>query len=556
MLSLTLISRLIFTSIKMGNKQIQITKDPLDNLILLSDFLLAALAALIYFWGDDIGGYCFSPPLCSAIILVNLSRTISILPFHFKGKVGSNAILVNFAASNIIFINFLEFVIPNHQIYFEPFYFLLIVFTTYRWKPKKVLYNTLLISFALFLSYLPSKGFHSLISFTIQFLFIWLFYLFIKSMLERFRSSQAKLMESMDSLNKRTWELEMAQAETEMIYNTVADIAGTLNFKEVVEKIIRIATHLLGAKTCKVCRLLPDGLYVNIVGEGNRKTLEVYDKVKKISLTELLRDFEGNEMVTSTMAISTLRKGIILNGNRSQAIIPLIVREKFIGLIILESVEASGFPAEEKREFTILGPAASMAMDNAILLQKAEEMATVDELTGMYNFRYFREKLQSEVQRAIRYDLELTILIIDIDFFKKVNDTYGHQAGNMLLQQLSGLLRRCVRDVDILSRYGGEEFVIILPQTELEAAEVVAERIRSEVENAVFECGPEAMELKITVSIGLGCFSKEIIKTPEALIEEADTNLYTAKRTGRNKIVYNCADFNACATEESPVNYG
>ena len=143
-----------------------------------------------------------------------------------------------------------------------------------------------------------------------------------------------------------------------------------------------------------------------------------------------------------------------------------------------------------------------MALENAELHRRTEELTINDELTDTYNYRYFVQKLQEEKRRALRYTLPLSLIMVDIDWFKKLNDSYGHQVGNVVLKQLSAIIKRCIRDVDIFCRYGGEEFVVILPQTPQVEASSIAERIRQQVEQAVLLVD-NAGRLKITVSIGV-----------------------------------------------------
>jgi diguanylate cyclase (GGDEF)-like protein len=110
---------------------------------------------------------------------------------------------------------------------------------------------------------------------------------------------------------------------------------------------------------------------------------------------------------------------------------------------------------------------------------KMQDLTIIDELTGLFNYRYFKNKLSDEMRRAERYNQPMGLLMIDIDHFKKLNDTQGHQTGNIILQELASVLKQAVRDVDIVARYGGEEFMVILPQTDLSKAQIIAERIRS-----------------------------------------------------------------------------
>ena len=177
---------------------------------------------------------------------------------------------------------------------------------------------------------------------------------------------------------------------------------------------------------------------------------------------------------------------------------------------------------------------AGLALENAELHRKTEELTIIDELTGIYNYRYFVQKLQEEKRRALRYDLPLSLIMVDIDWFKKLNDNYGHEIGNEVLKQLANVIRRCIRDVDIFSRYGGEEFVIILPQTPRGEASHIGERIRSQVEQEIISTG-NGSKVKITVSVGVSSFP-ENGKSHEELVSVADQALYRAKGDGRNLV--------------------
>ena len=162
-------------------------------------------------------------------------------------------------------------------------------------------------------------------------------------------------------------------------------------------------------------------------------------------------------------------------------------------------------------------------------------MSITDELTGLYNRRYLNERLREEVERARRYRYPISCLMIDIDRFKEINDTYGHQVGDKVLAELGKLLRNTTRVVDIVARYGGEEFLIILPMTNLKGARTVAERIRRNVQQARF--GGD-LELPLTVSIG--CAELNPLEgdemDPDLLVKQADQALYEAKKT-RNAVV-------------------
>ncbi len=200
--------------------------------------------------------------------------------------------------------------------------------------------------------------------------------------------------------------------------------------------------------------------------------------------------------------------------------------------------EKGKLPDERERHLLmIFANSAAVAIDNSLLHKKSEELTIMDELTELFNFRYFRNKLSDELRRADRYRQRFSILMMDLDHFKKINDVYGHQTGNIVLRELSGIIKQCVRDVDIVARYGGEEFVVILPQTGDNDAMIIAERIRSTVQNSFFSNAQGQRDIQMTISIGVASYP-DGVKTLEQLIEKADKALYEAKSNGRNRVQY------------------
>ena len=171
-------------------------------------------------------------------------------------------------------------------------------------------------------------------------------------------------------------------------------------------------------------------------------------------------------------------------------------------------------------------------------MEKMAEMSTRDELTGLYNRRYFMEVFDRETASAQRYDTELVLCMMDLDHFKKINDTHGHPAGDEVLKEITYLLRKTVRKSDVACRYGGEEFAVILPNTDIEHATIFCERFRKEVEKHVVQYN--GSNLRITISSGVAQFSDSVNdseKSFDALIKKADHALYLAKSKGRNRVV-------------------
>jgi len=166
--------------------------------------------------------------------------------------------------------------------------------------------------------------------------------------------------------------------------------------------------------------------------------------------------------------------------------------------------------------------------------QRLAEMATRDGLTQLYNRRYFMEALEREMARAKRYKAGLAICMMDLDHFKKINDAYGHSAGDMVLSTIGGILKEWARRNDTPCRYGGEEFAVLLPDTSLEGARVASERLREVVAGHCFQY--EASQFQITISIGIARYGGSMDQSDMKLINMADEALYRAKRKGRNRV--------------------
>jgi diguanylate cyclase (GGDEF)-like protein len=167
--------------------------------------------------------------------------------------------------------------------------------------------------------------------------------------------------------------------------------------------------------------------------------------------------------------------------------------------------------------------------------KKLQELAFRDALTGLYNHRYFQEGMDKELERAKRYEREFSLIIFDIDYFKKINDTYGHPVGDRVLIAVSRAVEQAVRMSDIVARYGGEEFAVILPETGFMAAKEVADRIRSDIERMIIVV--DGITIKLTVSVGYTSYRHVTnIRDKGAIISLADKALYTAKQSGRNTV--------------------
>jgi diguanylate cyclase (GGDEF)-like protein len=207
---------------------------------------------------------------------------------------------------------------------------------------------------------------------------------------------------------------------------------------------------------------------------------------------------------------------------------PLLSERKMVAMLAIEDL-----PKQELETFAILAVQFALELKKVLLYETVEELAITDGLTGLYVRRYFFERLKEEHERSKRHKFTFAFLMADIDDFKICNDTYGHLVGDIVLKDTARIMKESVREIDIIGRYGGEEFSLVLPETGLEGARVVAERIRKRIEEHVFKAYDE--KLKITISIGIAVY-KGGSDSLEELIERSDKALYDAKKAGKNVV--------------------
>jgi diguanylate cyclase (GGDEF)-like protein len=225
---------------------------------------------------------------------------------------------------------------------------------------------------------------------------------------------------------------------------------------------------------------------------------------------------------------------IFLGGMGSIKVFPLMAGERTLGTLVVGSKKKRAIEADELRMLEVVAISVAQAVLRAQLFEQMEKMATMDGLTGLYNHRTFQVRLDELLSTSKRYGRQCSLILFDVDHFKSVNDTYGHPMGDQVLKRIGKLLRKLARDSDIPTRYGGEEFALIMPETELQGAQVIAERIREAVMAEIFQMQQGAFQ--ITVSLGIATFPA-CAKGKAALIETADQRLYMAKRKGRNCVV-------------------
>jgi two-component system cell cycle response regulator len=345
-------------------------------------------------------------------------------------------------------------------------------------------------------------------------------------------------------------ERERMRKETQML-QTVIDISdlvsSTLDPKEILYLIVSNISEIIPVTRCSIISVDGNQRYAHVIStfEDPRLTNIRLDLNKYPEIREALSSKKPVAIKDATKDPIMKRVSEILFplGIRSILVIPIVFHAEIIGTLFLRTSRARhAFTKHEINLCQAIANASANHLYNAFLFEKLgdekshlEKLAVTDYLTGLYNSRYFYYRLAEEYSRSVRHSFHLSCLMLDIDFFKEVNDRYGHKAGDNILKELAQLLKHHMRRSDVLARYGGEEFIILLPQTDENGAVAKAESLRSHIENHPFR-GLKG-ERRLSVSIGLATHPDHRATNKEDLITLADNALYTAKAMGRNQVV-------------------
>ncbi|HEY5513214.1 MAG TPA: diguanylate cyclase [Geomonas sp.] len=242
--------------------------------------------------------------------------------------------------------------------------------------------------------------------------------------------------------------------------------------------------------------------------------------------------------IEDTENTSFFNNPIALNeGIRSLVCVPLVFQRRIMGILYLDDFVPRHFDREKLNLLSILASFAAMAIHNATLHKRTKLMAITDSLTGLHNHRYFKQYFKQEMGRAKRYHKPFSIIMMDVDDFKSYNDSFGHATGDHLLSIMGSVILRTIRGVDVAFRYGGEEFIVLLPETRLAQAVLAAERLRQAVQSGTAKNHAGLASRGVTVSIGVASYPENADKMDE-LFNIVDSLLYQAKRCGKNKVYH------------------
>ena len=255
-------------------------------------------------------------------------------------------------------------------------------------------------------------------------------------------------------------------------------------------------------------------------------------------LTEQVLTGGEISFIEDTERAAFFNNPIALNeGIRSLVCVPLIFQGEIMGILYLDDFVPRRFDRERLNLLSVLASFAAMAIHNATLHKHTKLMAITDSLTGLHNHRYFKQFFKQEMARARRYHKPLAIIMMDVDDFKSFNDSYGHASGDMLLSILGECILATIRGVDVAFRYGGEELIVLLPDTRLDQAILAAERLRQAVQDGTARELAGCATRGVTVSVGVASYPENADNMDE-LFCIVDSLLYRAKRCGKNKVYH------------------
>ncbi len=349
------------------------------------------------------------------------------------------------------------------------------------------------------------------------------------------RRSEDRLLNALDKLNERTSELESTHNLLETIYKASHSLAELLAEDDVIDRVLLIARSVLNYPVCEVYTWDPVPKALWLKGRVDLERTVRFERPQLAPLLDPMREVIETGEPRRIVDRHLEHWGTDHHVYQSCLMVPMVSQGQVVGVLSAESPKVNAFSERDERVMSVLATSAAMALVNADLHQRMEKLTIIDELTGVYNYRYFRGRLEDEKRRAMRYTQSLALIMVDIDWFKHLNDQCGHETGNVALRGLAQVVASCIRDVDILARYGGEEFIVILPQTSYAEAITIGERIRRRVEQTDFGPDQRGRPLKMTVSIGITSFP-ENGRSYEDLVETVDKALYLAKGEGRNTV--------------------
>lgn len=346
----------------------------------------------------------------------------------------------------------------------------------------------------------------------------------IKREYERLNSNAGKLEESNKSMSKSI-------AEFYTLHQISQAIGSVLDIRELLKRLNDIILGVMGVSYSTII------LYDENINRLKVHTTNITNITELAVISDninngILKDALNNGKTILENNVDRMKYVFTCGRDINSLIcVPLITNSRKYGLVLVEHKYSNAFDEENVRLLSVIAQQVGIVMENAELYDEMRELARKDGLTGIYNRHYFQERLETEFQHAKDENYPLSLVIFDIDHFKRFNDNYGHMFGDMVLTSVVGVVRTELRKNDIMARYGGEEFIILLPRTNLEEAFEKVEALRKLIEAHVIE--DNLISVSVTASFGISSFD-ECVLNENDLMRTADDALYEAKAAGRN----------------------
>ncbi len=369
----------------------------------------------------------------------------------------------------------------------------------------------------------------------------------VQELLEKGKSAEA----ARETARKRTREVTedyvidkvMDLLDTKLyettVLNEIAALSGTLqDYAETVRSVFEILSKLINYNLGGLLLFEEGDVFIYPNREYTDESLEEFMN----AMEETAVGYAWERRERKELGLVVFNEELKVEEAESKAKtahfhIPLTAQKKIMGTLLLSGPASPAFKRDTPAFLNLILNEITMVLDNARLYEAAKRLAITDGLTKIYNHRFFQELFEKEFKRSDRYGTVFSLIMLDIDFFKKINDTYGHLYGDEILKEMAELVKGCLRTMDLLARYGGEEFAVLLPETNLHEAVQTAERIRRAVEGFDFMAS-RGKGLKVTVSQGVTYYPSPGVTSRSDIVAKADSALYEAKESGRNRVFF------------------
>ncbi len=334
-------------------------------------------------------------------------------------------------------------------------------------------------------------------------------------------------------------EAERLLTEYQSLYEVGISMVSSENLPKIFQNVLDSAMRVSSSPAASLALLdEPKGEMTLVGARGfSREFMSIQSwKLRRGGLTAAILNSTEPLVIPDFLQHPRYHSPILLKEKiRAIVALPLSAKGQIVGILYVDDFKVRSFTPRQRSALSLLATMAALIIDKLRSLEAVQQQAITDELTGLYNHRYFIQQLQQEINRARRYHRPLSLIMLDIDHFKSYNDSYGHLPGNDVLRRIGKIIRETVREVDLPARYGGEEFVVIMPETQPLKAKGTAGRLRESIEESRFS-PREGTSRRVTISLGVAGFPRNATQ-PFELIDKADAAMYRAKALGRNRVV-------------------